>query len=183
MRIKWDMFLVNVVNVAANTFELFKAIRIVDADPKGDKHIQASVQRAWSLQKQASLILTNAGFLNQRFHQYWHEHVGVSSSSWGTSKNGWFLLGKIPSRNGWNGWWLGVALWLRKPPCHPNLWCHWTARLGWSLWPHDWHADGQFRRVREANETLGALNFARQEAARATLWCWTLRLWWILSDS
>ena len=26
---------------------------------------------------------------------------------------GWFRIGKIPSTN---GWWLGVALWLRKPP-------------------------------------------------------------------
>ena len=28
---------------------------------------------------------------------------------------GWFISGKIPSIN---GWWLGVALWLRKPPIH-----------------------------------------------------------------
>ena len=32
---------------------------------------------------------------------------------WGDPTAGWFMLGKIPI---WNGWWLGVPLWLRKPP-------------------------------------------------------------------
>ena len=37
----------------------------------------------------------------------------------GDPENGWFIPWKIPSRN---GWWQGVALWLRKLP------------YGWSKW-------------------------------------------------
>ena len=37
----------------------------------------------------------------------------VLSIVMGVLQNGWFLLGKIPSRN---GWWLGLPLWLRKSP-------------------------------------------------------------------
>ena len=43
-----------------------------------------------------------------------------------SSLDGLFVNGKMPSINGFvngkmpsiNGWWLGVPLWLRKPPCY-----------------------------------------------------------------
>ena len=39
-------------------------------------------------------------------------NTGVSING-ATPRAGWFVSWNIPS---WNGWWLGVPLWLRKPP-------------------------------------------------------------------
>ena len=65
-------------------------------------------------------------------------HLGCRSGggSWVTGVPklaGWmvFVNGKIPSRN---GWWLGVALWLRKAPY--NIWIYGTGNA-WKIWSWD----------------------------------------------
>ena len=51
------------------------------------------------------------------FHGYCHLHdiwcIYMEVCINGGIQNGWFLLGKIPLKF---RWWLGVPLWLRKPP-------------------------------------------------------------------
>ena len=49
-----------------------------------------------------------------RFHMTFNGIFGVSIN--GGIQNGWFMLRKIPSIN---GWWLGVHPYFRKPPFHP----------------------------------------------------------------
>ena len=55
---------------------------------------------------------------------------GISSSSWGIPKSWLVYFMEHPIVR--NGWWLGVPLWLRKPPCSSLIcWFHLVPRPWW----------------------------------------------------
>ena len=64
-----------------------------------------------------SLSVMWLGFTTWPIHRRWDggqgSYGGFQLAIAGPPQNGWFISRKVPIKNGWE---LGVALWLRKPP-------------------------------------------------------------------
>ena len=80
-------------------------------------------------------------------------------SSMRDPKNGWVWWENPIVRNGWNGWWLGIPLWLRKPP-----YAKWhrpgqdrrrmadRLRFWWILWVFGWFIPGDLQKKRRVSK-------------------------------